>query len=569
MRKNGFWSSQSIGRKYGYIFTIVMLLFILSVAVTFGLLTRTKTSVEQTRVENEVVIEVSELMSLYQEKYLFVPEFILDNNNKRLLLYLELSDQFVDTAKGLKGHLTTDEQVDLFDQMIENNHKLDEYFFSQIVPHVQNINTEKFVELQSAATRFKEDTMALGDALKQKAIASNQEAIERSGENINSSISTLVISVVISFVISIVLILSISRSIRRRLLQVVTFSDAIASGNLNIDDLPDQSQSEIGQLSKSINHMKASLKEMIHEISALSGHVDHQVLRLTDTSDGVREQSEQVATTVEELAGGASSLAEEAHMISENMKQFYENITGATSNGERLVRFSQEVLTVSIDGSNQMTQSLEQMNTITETVQRLVDKIKDLEQQTSAITDFVGSIRSIAKQTNLLALNAAIEAARAGEAGKGFAVVATEVRKLAEEAGKSSDSITRIVGTINAEIMTMTRELDNGFQEVSKGKQQIETSGQYFFDIKEKVSTMSQRIDDISETLVHLGEASDGINQSVEHIASISEQSAAGAEEISATATEQKYAMQQVSNGANELRELVERMNKLIARFHI
>ncbi|MFC4321391.1 methyl-accepting chemotaxis protein [Litchfieldia salsa] len=564
-----YWSRKSIGIKYSFVFAMVMLLFILSVSITYWLLANTNESIEKTKTQNEIVIEVSELLSIYQEKYLHIPEYIIAEDRERLLHYISSSEAFVESANSIRQRLNTEEQIEIFNQIIENNHMLDQYFFSMIVPNVQEINTELFLELQADANTMKEDTMTLANQLKQEAVSTNRTFIETAQHNIDETNATLLISVAVSLFISIALIFFISRSIRKSLNQVIQASDAIANGNLSVEDLVDNQSNDIGKLSVSINHMKISLKEMILEISELAANVNEQVSSFLHTSDDVRKGSEQVAITVEELANGATNQADEAGNISEKTREFHHKIMDANNHGEKLVTFSQEVLTVSIDGDQQMKQSLEQMDIITNTVKKSVAKINDVEKQTDAISEFVKIIQTIASQTNLLALNASIEAARAGEAGKSFAVVADEVRKLAEEVGASSKSITVLVDTINKEISSMSEELSIGYSEVNKGKQQIETSGQYFYDIKEKVSIMSKRVDDISNTLIYLGESSNSINMSVEHIAAISEESAAGSEEISASAIEQRNSMEQVSEGLTQLQQSVERMNTLISRFDV
>jgi methyl-accepting chemotaxis protein len=68
----------------------------------------------------------------------------------------------------------------------------------------------------------------------------------------------------------------------------------------------------------------------------------------------------------------------------------------------------------------------------------------------SAGEDVSGLLAAIAGQTGLMALRASIAAARDGETGRGFAAAAAEVKDLARQMARATDTLVSQVGRIQA-----------------------------------------------------------------------------------------------------------------------
>nr|WP_316252466.1 HAMP domain-containing protein [Bacillus licheniformis] len=278
--KSPRWNNITIGGKYGIIFFVMLTAFLTSVLITYGLLKDTSQTVQDTKSKNETAVQSAKLMSLYQNKYLHIPEYIINAQDEKLTDYMKYSQEFADTAKKLKKELHSDEQLDMFDQIIENNHSLDEYFFSEIVPNVQQINTEKFLTLQKKANKLKEETMTLGESLKENAVKTNVESIGQAQSNMTKTIYILGVSILISAIVSAGLLIIVSRQIKKSLKRVVAASEEIAKGHLNFEALDYKGKDEIGQLSQAVNHMGGSLREMIVKYQGSQPKSTSNVLRL-------------------------------------------------------------------------------------------------------------------------------------------------------------------------------------------------------------------------------------------------------------------------------------------------
>ncbi|MEO3711304.1 methyl-accepting chemotaxis protein [Roseateles flavus] len=121
-----------------------------------------------------------------------------------------------------------------------------------------------------------------------------------------------------------------------------------------------------------------------------------------------------------------------------------------------------ETQSISVESSQTVKQAVQHIQSMAVSFGDSVQRVTVLGQQTRGIGETVDAIRRVAEQTNLLALNAAVEAARAGESGRGFAVVAGEVRQLAANSKAATETISKTIATIQAEVAALTTTMQAG-----------------------------------------------------------------------------------------------------------
>ncbi|QHS23384.1 HAMP domain-containing protein [Virgibacillus sp. MSP4-1] len=452
---------------------------------------------------------------------------------------------------------------ELIDQKIEWGTLTD-----QVYAEYEKGNKERALQIMETEVQPLSDELI--QSFEQLAIEREEQMNQTGNDIVNASSTNGSISLIImilAVILGILIAALLSRSMTKQLKTVMNRLKKMADGDLSDEDLQVESKDEIGQLVESTNDMSHHIKKLLGKIHSVSETVSAHSEELTQSANEVMKGTEKVSAAMEEIASGSENQANHASQMAENVTAFSTKLRESNEDSELTYDASKQVLDMTHDGRKLMNRSVNQMKSIYSIFDQSVDKVKDLDAQSSEISKLVTVIKDIADQTNLLALNAAIEAARAGEHGEGFAVVADEVRKLAVQVSDSVTEITTIVGSIQEGSSTVVQSLEEGYAEVEKGANEIQSMEETFETLRIAIDEIAASVGFVTNNLTEMTNSSQKMDASIEEIASVSEEAASGVQESAAASQQTNSTMQEVTASSEQLSQLAEELNGLVRQF--
>ena len=371
--------------------------------------------------------------------------------------------------------------------------------------------------------------------------------------------TTTLVALIIVVVLSVITLVLLLRSIKNSVDTILEGARHIAAGDLRSKIMLD-GDDEFAHIAHQFNTMVESMQKMIRKIKATATDVAGSSEELTANANQSAQVTQNVAQSITEVAEAAEKQMSIVTKSSETIDDFQRGLEEVITNQRHAREQTQATAQKATEGNAFVQSTVEQMNSIAQTVQQTGEIVGKLGERSKEIGNIVEIISNISGQTNLLALNAAIEAARAGEHGRGFAVVAEEVRKLAEESQNASQKISELIQSIQEETNQAVASMEEGRREAEKGKENVTATGESFSeilsmigDVKKASLAVSERVlqlrEDMSTIVDGMGEvdtSAKGIGSESQNVSAATEEQAAGMEEIASSS-------RSLANMANDL----------------
>jgi methyl-accepting chemotaxis protein len=300
--------------------------------------------------------------------------------------------------------------------------------------------------------------------------------------------------------------------------------------------------------------MRVTTRELARAADALAKAGQRLDSAARAFTDGIRETTAGARQQVGDLAEVQSASRTAGTVAAEVRSEATRNAEIGRAVGEQgaaLVRTSESL-------AGEIEQAMHTLGL----VRNEVDALMARGDQIQEISD---AINGLAFQTNLLALNAAIEAARAGAEGQGFAVVAEEVRQLAEDSGRSSRDIGRLVTGIRDEVeravLALARVLEDMRGAASRGR----TGGTLFENAQQHLVNLTGTATALRDRADRLQEAAARIESAVERSTRVARGQLARAEGASAAVQQQLDTARELATEAERLATVAGKLESLVA----
>lgn len=394
-----------------------------------------------------------------------------------------------------------------------------------------------------------------------------KENIVRSSVQIrNITMILVIVSAVIAIVLGCYITAGISIHIRKSEKSLKRVSQGELFLPVKNERIP---KNEFGRLHSAIRNTIDKMRALVVEVIKMIGVVSDSGHRVSESGQQVscyvqnmNEQMKQVEEIVESESIEIESCNEQMEKLSREIKNVSKGILGTIEQVHQSKSMIQGGITAVETMTKQSTETTQATGEVQEQVSMLGEKLVH-------ISGFAEEIQEIASQTNLLSLNASIEAARAGENGRGFSVVAEEIRKLADNAGKTAVSIQDMIAEIGKYSKAAVERVEKAENIVAMQEESVRNTADAFHNLNHFLEQMIGEMETLATEVEGMNMERKTTLQSIRSISELSGQLVQCSEQMNESLKLQTQAAAILTVEAGSMKENMKTLEATVATFKV
>ncbi len=284
-----------------------------------------------------------------------------------------------------------------------------------------------------------------------------------------------------------------------------------------------------------IGRLGAALDTMVNDLK-------NQTKQVIEAAQVLSASASEISTTVAQVAHSTAQTSASVTETNTTVEQVKQAAQLARDKAKKVAEAANRAVQTSIEGKNATDETSQRMGLIKDQMESIGDTVVRLSEHSRAIEEIISTVKDLADQSNLLAVNASIEASRAGEHGKGFAVVAHEIKTLADQSREATDQVRSILEDTNKWVSAVVMATEQGNKAVEAGVVQAGMAG----------SSIQQLADSVAAS-----------SQSASVIETTSEQQMIGVEQVAGAMANIVQAMHQNQQGTTQIERAAKQLGNL------
>ncbi|GAB6456048.1 methyl-accepting chemotaxis protein [Bacillus luti] len=272
------------------------------------------------------------------------------------------------------------------------------------------------------------------------------------------SLNTFLLKLALILILSMLVAIMVAKKAMKPINETVDEMDQIRNLKLKNDEIEVVRKDEFGQIYKSLNSMRSTLKEIVGALKHSSGSLFENAVTIQESIKVAQIDSERTALETEELLANFSNTGLAVQNIEAAVHEIESIILEFTREITYQLNTASENRSSALKMQAQTQESIEKAISLYRDVKSQLEKALEQSKSVNDINQIANTILKLSEKTDVLSINAQIESAKAGEYGKGFSVVANEIKRLAQQSSEAVSDIQNIITHVNGSVTDLSEQ---------------------------------------------------------------------------------------------------------------